>query len=188
MDKIGRIFVTGIYGVGKSALCRYLEERYEIEYLVASQLIYSYLQKQPPLDKRISGIEQNQYVLVKALKEHPVGSSNQVLEGHSCLLNQRNEIEYIPETIFDELCLSGILLLTRNILNIVETLQNRDQIKYDANVLERLQCAEIEYVKILSKKLDVPLIEIRSENIEDVVKLQNTREISNIFGLKHRVE
>ncbi len=153
MDKIGRIFVTGIYGVGKSALCRYLEERYEIEYLVASQLIYSYLQKQPPLDKRISGIEQNQYVLVKALKEHPVGSSNQVLEGHSCLLNQRNEIEYIPETIFDELCLSGILLLT-----------------------------------ILSKKLDVPLIEIRSENIEDVVKLQNTREISNIFGLKHRVE
>ncbi len=188
MDKIKRIFVTGIYGTGKSTLCRNLAAQYQVEHVIASQLIYSYLQKQPPIDKRISDIERNQYILLEALKEYSSSSLFQILEGHSCLLNQVNEVEYVPEKVFDKLCLSGILLLTSNIPMVAKILQDRDQVKYNVRTLEKLQYAETEYVRYLSKKAEIPLLEIDCETIEDVLNLNNIEKISCVFQLKPRTE
>ena len=71
---------------------------------------------------------------------------------------------------------------------VAKILQDRDQVKYNVRTLEKLQYAETEYVRYLSKKAEIPLLEIDCETIEDVLNLNNIEKISCVFQLKPRTE
>lgn len=179
-----RIFITGVYGVGKSTLCRELSKRFRFEYLKSSYLIYEYLKKQPPKDKRISDIGGNQNALIKALRDHVSMESDQILEGHTCLLNEQNVVKRIPEEVFDQLDLSGIILVTRDIFAVSNDLCSRDGIRYNVEVLEKMQQEETVYTQILSQRLDIPLLRIQYKTVENVENDEKIRKISEFFRLK----
>lgn len=63
------ILLTGIYGSGKSTLCKKIYSQIAIQHIRASDLIYRERQVVHPQDKRIGRIAENQQYLLKGLKK-----------------------------------------------------------------------------------------------------------------------
>lgn len=63
------IFVSGIHGVGKTYFCNLVREKISIHSYSASQLIVAKQDKIFSVDKLVADINDNQKLLVEAVKE-----------------------------------------------------------------------------------------------------------------------
>lgn len=170
------VLLTGAYGVGKSTLCSEIPLRH----LKASSLIFDYLNKQPPKNKVVKDtahLDENQRVLVEALKNTKI-STPTLLEGHTCLLDASNKIQRIPMSVFRAIDLSGIIVVTRNMVSAHKALIVRDGGGYPLSSLIQLQNQELQYTEQISHDLQLPRLhidlnlispEVVSKNIQDFI-------------------
>ena len=139
---MGVIFVAGVYGVGKSTLCKQLSEVTQIPCYSASDLISKVSGEQYGANKAVANKFNNQDILAievhKQLKIQP----RLLLAGHFCIFTKNNEVDYLPESVYHCLSIEKVLLLEANTEIILKNLSLRDKREYTYEQLFKLQQAE----------------------------------------------
>lgn len=158
------VFIAGVHGVGKGYLCGRLAPMINGEHLTASNLIKN--RKVLGEKKAISGIDENQSILVDELAAFKTEKPYILLDGHFCLYNEKHEIELLPEILFEKLNVAYIVTLICPPSTIMERLVNRDKniSNLSLNHIYKLQKFEIE----------------QSHKISNFLKIQN--ELINVYG------
>ncbi len=148
------IFVAGIHGVGKTYYCNSLNDG--IKNYSASDLIRNYKAIE---QKTVINVEENQNYLLNALLK--LKDKKIYLDGHFCLLGEKNIIQKVPLDVFKEINIIKIILLYSEPDKIYKRLKNRDNKEYSLKLLEKFQNKEIEYGEEIACKLNIPLIKIK---------------------------
>ena len=158
------ILVAGIHGVGKSSYCQTLKSKLDIPIISASETIYSYLHEFSPQNKQVENIDDNQHVLIRALRSKNLIGSDCILDGHLCLVNNEGQIEPIDKAVFQQLSPKEIIVLTAPVAVIADRLHKRNQISWDEDFIDKFQKMEIEYGKQIGKLLKVSVTIIDEES------------------------
>lgn len=155
---VGVIFVAGIYGVGKSTLCRKLSMNMGIPFYSAGDLISGVNGEKYGANKAVGDKDKNQQILVSAmdllLKQQP----HIVLAGHFCIFTADNSIELLPRSVFHNLHIETIILLEAEASVIQANLQNRDNKQYSLAALQELQAREREVAYSIAAELSCKLV------------------------------
>lgn len=77
--------------------------------------------------------------------------------GIFCILNSNNEIEYLPDFVYEELSLTKIILLEAEPENIYKNLQKRDKKNYSIEIIEELLKSERKQASKIASMLNIPL-------------------------------
>lgn len=104
------IFVGGIHGVGKTTICNNLSNELSIEHYSSSNLISMLDSERIKQDKRVEDIQDNQNMLLEAIKYFLDKDTFYLLDGHFCLINSDNIIQKVPVKVFELLGIKGIIL------------------------------------------------------------------------------
>jgi adenylate kinase len=158
MKKI--VFIAGIHGVGKTTFCQKILEDVAIKHYSCSTLIKEnsdYIETSKTIDKA----ERNQLILIESLNK--ISDEKLLLDGHFCLIDKRNSVLRLDDSVFESLSLSAIVVLTCDVETIHNRLQKRDGTTFDIKLLQQLQDAELEMAIRISSKLNIPLIHYRNE-------------------------
>ncbi len=162
------IFIGGVHGVGKSYVCDIISENTGLETYSASYLISEFKMKNFSKDKRVSEINKNQDLLIKAFNY--INKPECILDGHFCLLDESNKITRIPMSTFKELAPQKIVLLYDTPGLITNRLYKRDGIFYNINNIEKFQNEELLYFQEVVKTLNIPhFIHKSSDNIKYLI-------------------
>lgn len=161
-------FIGGIHGVGKTTFCKLLTERMGYLHYSASSLIKEY--KNLEKDKKVDKVNENQDILITAIKKTFNIQNNYILDGHFCLLDTKNQIIEVPFSTFKTLNLKKIIVLKDSSCNIHEKLLKRDGINYDIDLIEDFQNRELSYSKKIANLLNIPykVFDIHSD-IDEVI-------------------
>ena len=164
-----KILLTGIHGVGKGYISERIRCQVNFPIYEASRLI-----KQSgnisDFNKKVSNISNNQDYLYYAI-ENFVKEDLFILDGHTCLLNEKGKIEKIDLKYLYKFNIVGIIFIYDNEENIKERLYKRDNIKYDTEKLRLFQKLEYENSMKLSKKLDIKLLKFKNNNnVNSIIK------------------
>lgn len=157
------IFVAGAHGVGKSQFCSRLSPLLNATHLTASSLIRQH--KDIGSQKAISGIEDNQTVLVSAVNEFKCPNSYILLDGHICLFNEHFELQKLPPSLFLALNVKAIIVLRCPPTVIYERLNERDGHASNLSIesIELLQRSELQRAEEISHDLKVEMYPISTE-------------------------
>ena len=157
MDK-GIIFIAGVYGVGKSTVCRKLENYLKIPAFSAGDLISEINGEHYGNNKVVKDKYNNQNILITAVKNKLVQTPKFLLACHFCIFNTKNEVEILPEFVYKEMPLSKIVLLETETSRICKNIQNRDNKAYSKEHLNDLIEKERKQAIKISSDLNIPLI------------------------------
>ncbi|MED4885055.1 MULTISPECIES: ATP-binding protein [Bacillus] len=149
------IFVGGIHGVGKSYFCNQLKQKYSIQHFSCSSLI-SEFKKSQFKKKEVKDVQTNQSILINALSSITFNDNPFLLDGHFCLLTPEQEVTQIPLNTFLAISPQTIIVLKDDPEKIYSRLIQRDRVKYDILLLQKMQNIELNYSKFVSQKLSVP--------------------------------
>ncbi len=170
------VFVGGIHGVGKSTICSQVCATLDIEYISASQVIDDYRNRISKLnkdaEKRVFDINENQNILIKALKMVLAPKKKYLLDGHFTLFDSRGMVRTIPLATFKAIAPSVLVALTDNPALIKKRLQQRDGIEYDEKTLAHMQAKELEHAYGIGIQLDIKVHAVSvhdSENFKNVI-------------------
>lgn len=152
------IFISGIHGVGKTYFCSKVKEELNIESYSASQLISQKKGQTFLKDKLVENIDDNQHLLLEALKDLRHNKKEFILDGHFCLLDSDGEITRIPNKTFYELRPDSVILLTEKPEIIAARRLKRDGISQEINEIQKFQNAEENYAAEISQTLDIPFV------------------------------
>ncbi|WP_243472771.1 ATP-binding protein [Winogradskyella sp. MH6] len=157
------VFVGGIHGVGKGTFCNDISKKYNLEHLTASEVL-KWNEISNLKNKKVKDISSTQERLINNLAKIVKPNQNYLLDGHFTLLNSSG----IPLKIEDETFVGinpiSIILLTCETRTILSRLTNRDDSKYDLSTIQKMQEMEVEHANHISKKLNIPLFEIKDKD------------------------
>lgn len=157
------VFVGGIHGVGKGTFCNEVSKKFSLEHLTASEVL-KWNEISDLKNKKVEDISSTQERLINNLAKIVKPNQNYLLDGHFALLNSSG----IPQKIEDETFVGinpiSIILLTCEESTILSRLTNRDDSKYDLKTIQKMQEMEVEHANNISKKLNIPLFEIKDNN------------------------
>lgn len=127
---MGTIFVAGVYGVGKSTLCKALSLILNVPAYSAGDLISQVNGEKYGVNKAVKNKFYNQEILVneinKRLEEYPTI----LVAGHFCIFDKKNRIDKLPKNVFRKMQIEQILLLEADKDRIIYNLNKRDGKKY----------------------------------------------------------
>jgi len=135
-------FVSGVYGVGKTTICSKLSEKTGIPSYSASDLISEKNNEQYGTQKSVKDKEENQQMLLNAVKALPFVDNQILLSGHFCIFGRNQEVEPLPDFVFTSLGITKIILLTAELSLILERLYKRDNVSYMPKSIGNLLCQE----------------------------------------------
>ncbi len=164
------LFIAGVYGVGKSTLCNKLSNELKIPLFSASKLISEKNGETYGSHKAVRNKEYNQQLLIDALNEKTNNLETIILDGHFCIFNKNNQVEYLPTFVYHKLPITKIILLEANVNFIIENLQRRDNKKYAINNICELIQAEKQQAEKVAMELNVPLYVYQVDCIESNFK------------------
>ncbi|WP_319502498.1 ATP-binding protein [uncultured Draconibacterium sp.] len=167
------VFIGGVHGVGKGTFCAKITSELEVEHIVASELIKWAEITKDPIRKNISNVNITQDKLIIALDSKCEETKTYLLDGHFCLINNKNQPIEIPLNTFKSINPILMLLLTDSPEVIKERLEKRDGIKYEINTIEKLQNFEICYAKLISKELNCELLIFTVNEYKNVIEKLN---------------
>jgi adenylate kinase len=150
-------FIGGIHGVGKSTICRKICDEAKLEYLSASELIKWNDINEDIQNKKVRNIPSTQDRLIIGLTNSIQKNKFYILDGHYCLLDEKNEIVGIPLDTFKLINPFSLNIVLGDIIEIKNRLERRDNRLYDQELLTRMQECELKYARYLSNTLGVPL-------------------------------
>ncbi|MFM2275465.1 MAG: hypothetical protein RL211_1337 [Pseudomonadota bacterium] len=165
------IFLAGVHGVGKGYLGAPAAKAAGITHCTASQLIREEKGLATwGLDKRTTDVDDNQRALIQAVnKLRALGDI--LLDGHFVLRNAVGLLTPLETSVFDQLKLKGVVLLTNDPKVIVERLANRDNKSPDEASIAELADAELSHAKHVCKALNLPLSVLHSPTGDEVVRI-----------------
>jgi adenylate kinase len=157
------VFIAGVHGAGKSHFTSFLSDRLSLPEFSASELIR--LEKNKPVDKSKVVIEpdENQDFLVTAISKLDIDSESILLDGHFSLLRDDGFFD-VPLETFLSLPIGLVVLKTESEKVIHDRLSSRDGKSLDMGTISRLQDREISRAKYVTRKLGVPLIELKGND------------------------
>jgi len=153
------IFIAGIHAVGKGTFCEKLTQKFNLEYLSASQVL-KWNDISDLKNKKVQDFSITQDKLLINLNKIIKPNKKYLLDGHFTLLNSNGQPEKINESTFIGIQPQLIILLTCEPQIILERLKQRDNTKYKLSVLEKMQEMEVEHANYISKKLKIPLLTV----------------------------
>ncbi len=151
------ILFSGVHGVGKGFFLEKIKG-YIHEYNIysASNLIERYKSSTDAGYKKVSNVNSNQDILIKAIKEAKSREEkNFILDGHLCVFNSKGEVERIPEYFFSEAQIERIVLLQDKPQRICDRINKRDAIRLSLQDIECMQNEEQKFAKELEAKLQI---------------------------------
>lgn len=159
------IFFAGIYGVGKSTLCQKISDKLKIPYYSAGDLISKVNGEIYGRNKVVTDKDKNQMILIDSV-HNKLEQSSFILDGHFCILNAYQEIDILPNYVYQELHIKKIVLLEADVNQIVHNLKKRDNKFYSLVKIEQLLKSERAQATAIAKTLKVELI-IHTMNFDD---------------------
>lgn len=164
------IFLAGVHGVGKGYLGAPAAKALGITHCTASQLIREEKGLATwGLDKRTADVEDNQHALIQAVnKLRVVGDI--LLDGHFVLRNASGWLTPLDISVFDQLNLKGVVLLTNEPQVISDRLENRDDKRADVASVTELAEAELSHARRICIALNLPLLVLHSPTTNEVMK------------------
>ncbi len=164
------IFIGGIHGAGKGAICRKICEKISVVHITASEVLK--WDEISELDnKNVDNIQNTQERLLRGLSKTLKKNKSYLLDGHFCLFNSEGVVEKIPMETFQKISPRLVTVVTEEINKIKERLEERDQKTYDPSILKNMQATEIEYAQQISKELNIPFFEIKNGDFQPLLKL-----------------
>lgn len=151
------IFVSGVYGVGKSTLCHNISKKTFLPFYSAGDLISSKNGEIYGVNKRVKNKEYNQNLLVEIVSDILKEKLLIVLAGHFCILGEKGNPERLPLEVYKKLGISSIVLLEAEPDKIIRNLKSRDNIEYSKNQIEEFLFAERDCANSISRDLHIPL-------------------------------
>ena len=151
------IMFSGVHGVGKGFFLDKVKDSLR-HYAVysASKLIEKY---QPSTDagyKKVSDVNHNQEVLIKAIEEETrLNGDDCIMDGHLCIFNARGEVERVPESFFVKAQIAGIILLQDEPKVISERIYQRDSAQISIEDIRKMQDEEEMYANELKEKFQI---------------------------------
>ena len=176
---MGVVFISGSYGVGKTTVCTGISHYLGIPSYSASELISNLNNEKYGVNKLVSDIDLNQYLLSLAVEKALADDPIIIVDGHSCLLDQTNNVVRIPYDSFSNLHLKCIVLLKSDPSVITTYLNCRDDKKYQVETISLLQDNEEEYLKVIANDLNIPMfvynMEFSNKDIETIANILKDR-------------
>ena len=163
------IFIGGVHGIGKTALCRSICKKFEVIHHSASELIKRYGHIEFAPNARVENIDRNQEFLINAIHEYLDTSKIYLMDGHFCLLNQDSIITKIPEPTFIAISPMAIILLHDDPRNIHSHLKEKNREIYDLDLLVSFQEQESDYSRFVATKLNVPYLKANPSTEREII-------------------
>lgn len=139
---MGTLFVAGAYGVGKSTLCEKLSKLLGIPHFSAGTIISAANGEQYGANKAVSDKALNQDILAVEVTKQLELNGTILLDGHFCIFDDKNQVETLPQYVFERLHITKVLLLEAPEENILQNLAMRDQRVYAFDEISALGQAE----------------------------------------------
>ena len=163
------IFLAGVHGVGKGFLGTPVAKAFGISHFTASQLI----REEKGLatwgaDKKTSALDDNQQALIRAVRQKRLIHPSILLDGHFVLRNEQGILTPLETTVFRELRLTGVILLTEESNIIASRLAMRDRGETDVYAISELAKAELEHARAVCHELGLPLTVIHAATEKSV--------------------
>lgn len=108
------IFVSGVYGVGKSTLCNAVAHKCHLESYSAGDLISDVNGEIYGANKKVKNKISNQNILIERVDQKLKSHNLVILAGHFCILGKEGNVEILPLKTYEELHISSIILLETN--------------------------------------------------------------------------
>ncbi|GAB6142219.1 hypothetical protein JCM14076_29480 [Methylosoma difficile] len=156
------IFVSGVHGVGKSTFCSRINQIFGLPFYSASSLIKELKNSAVDVNKQVIDAEENQDYLIIALNNLKPQSETILLDGHFCLLGDKEVID-IPIKTFKSMQIKSILALHDFPETIHQRLLERDGKSLSIETINELQTRELELAEFTSFQLGVKLQTISHE-------------------------
>tara|TARA_R110002167_G_scaffold116423_1_gene291507 strand:- start:1539 stop:2093 length:555 start_codon:yes stop_codon:yes gene_type:complete len=153
------IFIAGVHGVGKSTFCDSLSLKTEAFPISASTLIKRSIALNN--GKIVDNVNKNQNALIEQLSQLDIREDTILLDGHFCLIDKNKNISDVPIQTFVSIDPTLILLLKCDAQRIQDRLSERDGAEvFDKYLIDELQKYETNRARLISKTINVPIIEI----------------------------
>ena len=166
INEFSIVFVGGIHGVGKTVFSERASQMLRIPRLNASTLITEQRKAPAAINKRVQSVEENQNALITAIESSPIQSKQFLLDGHFCVFDSSDLIKRVPSDTFRKLAPIAVILLFDDVCKIQERLESRDKRKFDFELLNGLQKAELEHAGEVCSLLKIPMC-LASESEHD---------------------
>lgn len=174
---MGTVFISGAYGVGKSTIAKELSRLLSVPNYSASSLISQVNGEDYVKAKVVADKYSNQDILAISVQKMLNECSRIILTGHFCIVNKLNEIERLPQDVYQKLSIERILLLEATPIDIVQNLKQRDGVLYDISFIESLLQEERRFAEEVSTFLSCPLIiyqmNYQCDNVQSILHLLN---------------
>lgn len=163
------IFLAGVHGVGKGYLGAPAAKALGITHCTASQLIRDEKGLATwGVDKRTADLDDNQRALIQAVnKRRAVGII--LLDGHFVLRDASGSLKPLESSVFDQLNLKGVLLLTDEPQVIAGRLAKRDHKSADVASVTELANSELSHARHVCGTLNLPLLVLHAPTEHEVV-------------------
>lgn len=175
------IFVSGVYGVGKSTLCCNLSKKDHLPFYSAGDLISEINGEKYGSNKRVNNKNINQDILVDEVTNISKNQDLIILAGHFCVMGQDGKPEELPPDIYRKLNLSSIILLEANSERIIKNLKLRDGKQYLKEQIEGFLNAERTSAYKISESLRIPLF-IHDMKFEDTDMQKTNTFLKEVYG------
>jgi adenylate kinase len=171
------IFLAGVHGVGKGYLGIPVAKALGISHLTASQLIGEEKGRATwGIDKKVADLDDNQLALVRAVAQKRIADGDILLDGHFVLRNSEGILVPLEQSVFADLKLSGVILLTEDTNIIVSRLALRDGAPTNLDEISELADAESVHAHAVCQALGLPLIVLHAPTesavLDAVTRLQ----------------
>jgi adenylate kinase len=169
------IFLAGVHGVGKGFLGTPVANSMGITHLTASQLIREEKgQATWGNDKKTSDLDDNQLALIRAVAHRRLTHPGILLDGHFVLRNAQGVLTPLATTVFKELHLTGVILLTEGAKIIARRLAMRDKGTPDVQAISELAEAELAHAQVVCNELELPFTQIHAPTLASLTDAVTT--------------
>lgn len=160
------IFLAGVHGVGKGFLGAPVASSMGVAHLTASQLIREEKgQATWGLDKKTSDLDDNQLALIRAVSQRRLTHPSILLDGHFVLRDAQGVLTPLATSVFKELHLTGVILLTEAESVIASRLALRDKGTPDIQAISELAAAELTHAQAVCTELKLPFTQIHAPTL-----------------------
>jgi adenylate kinase len=166
------IFLAGVHGVGKGFLGTPVANSMGITHLTASQLIREEKgQSTWGIDKKTSDLDNNQLALIRAVGQRRLTHPHILLDGHFVLRDAQGVLTPLAISVFKELRLSGVILLTEAERVIASRLALRDKVMPDVQAISELAAAELTHAQAVCTELKLRLVKIHVPTLASLTEV-----------------
>ena len=169
------IFLAGVHGVGKGFLGAPVASSMGVAHLTASQLIREEKgQATWGLDKKTSDLDDNQLALIRAVAQRRLTHPSILLDGHFVLRDAQGVLTPLATSVFKELHLTGVILLTEAESVIASRLALRDKGTPDVQAISELAATELKHAKAVCTELKLPFTQVHAPTLASLTDAVTT--------------